>query len=172
MKQIIKHNYTVTASGEVFGWYVPDQQQLMDDAIANGHTVLITLPKPDECWDTKLGKFVQDIALVKHEALFKYKSLYEQTLQADVTYKKIVYQADAKSLTALADKVSMLNAGGTLPKGFFWVTKDNSHVSFTAKDVKALYLQISTRNDKAFLDYQTKKKLINSASTIAEIGGI
>jgi len=97
---------------------------------------------------------------------------YQTANDAPVTYKRVVYQADAASMDALATKVNAIAAGWVVPKSFQWKALDNTLHNFKAADIKSLYLSIETRNQTNWSHYQSLKTSINKCKTQKELDAI
>jgi len=115
------------------------------------------------------GKWVPDINAIKDKRLQELGANYQTALDADVTYKNALFQADEQSLLALSIKVQAISAGWVPPVTFKWKTSKNGYVVADVQFIHGLFNCIHDRNLKLWDKYQAQKKKIQNAKTLNSI---
>jgi hypothetical protein len=99
---------------------------------------------------------------------------FTQAITADIVFStkagvKQTFQADKKSQESLRSAIQEYTLSGTVPKGFFWIAKDNTPVAFTLNDLQELSKAIKKREWKIFKALQKTKTAIRSAQSVEAV---
>lgn len=121
-------------------------------------------------------KFIIDEA--KKRKLSEMQSEYVKFISSSIQYKskgsiETMFQSDENSLNNLRSLLIGLGSNPKLlPKEFFWVAEDNSHVPFTYEDMELLGNAIALRGISAFANLQDKKSQIRDADNVSSVNSI
>ena len=175
----MKYYIETDATGAVIGSYTD-----WDDAIPAG-AIEVTA---DEYTLVKTGvpcrhdgtAVVEDLAAdaqaelddAKAEKLIALRADYESLLAGGVQYDGAVFETDAKSTTALAETLTAVANGWTLPAGFVW--RDSANVDHPA-DVawlKGLATAMADHKAAAFRRLSAAKDAVRAAGTVADVEAV
>ncbi len=129
----------------------PTGKALFAWAVANAR---IAEPDPD-----------RQLAEVRAAALARIARAATDAKAADITWRGVTWQADARSTQALSARI----ASG---EGATWIASDNSRHALSRADLCALMLAITTRTEAIVLQARTKKDAILAAKTPKDIAKV
>jgi hypothetical protein len=102
---------------------------------------------------------------------------YAAAIQQPVSYTSKggitkTYQASTASVDNLTQMLLAFQASQTVPEGFYWVSEDNTQVSFTYADMQALANALGTQGAAMFVQLQTLKGQVNAATDVAAVQAV
>jgi hypothetical protein len=111
---------------------------------------------------------------VKNIQISDISTSFTQAITADIVFTtkagvKQTFQADKESQAEIQKKLQIYATFSGVPKGFFWVAKDNTPVAFTLSDLKGLNKAIGEREWRAFEALQKTKTAIRSAQSVEAV---
>jgi hypothetical protein len=192
-------NYDKT-TGKILGWYdseihgtyIPEEpEELNEDGSVKTNAVpsyydITNIPTPntevsDIQWQTALNinanyydgvsfslKDFRTFEEIQTAKIIDLETDYSDANDQDIDYMNTTFQADKKSQDLI---VSVLSAG-SVPDGFFWLDKSNTHVTMTFADLQGLSFTILIRSQSNFVKYQNLKSDIISASSTSDLDAI
>ena len=107
-----------------------------------------------------------DAALAKrNQSLVDAYNVYNSVLNAKLQFtsdngETHYYQTDKDSVDQLQLQAQTYGIVGATPAGFYWLDIVNNRVPFTLADLRGLLVQIVTRNQVAFQNYQEQKRAL------------
>lgn len=122
---------------------------------------------------------LQEISLSQaqsNQQIILYKA-YQSATQQNVPYISKAgifkhYQADSVSQNTLLVATVGYQAQGKVPVGFYWVSADNTQVSFSLEDLQGLYAAMLAQGQEAFTHLQDKKAAVNNAATLVDVQAV
>ncbi|MEK6420034.1 MAG: DUF4376 domain-containing protein [Burkholderia gladioli] len=102
---------------------------------------------------------------------------YVSAVQQAVTFKTAAgvsaeFDADPESQTILMQATQGYGLANAVPTDFYWVSADNTRVSFTLADLQGLYSAMLAQGWTAFQKRQELKASIAAASTVAAVQAV
>jgi hypothetical protein len=82
------------------------------------------------------------------------------------------FQADPASQNVLVQSMQGYNLAGAVPAGFYWISADNTQVTFTLADLKGLYAAMLAQGWAAFQKKQTLKSQVKAAASVAAVQAV
>lgn len=101
------------------------------------------------------------LARIKEALKLEYKNL----IATDIEYKDKVIQADENSISALQQKLIVMDDKSKLA----WNTKDNSFIELSKKELINILAMIENRNQIYFMAYQNTKNELNQCETYEQL---
>lgn len=105
------------------------------------------------------------------------ESAYAISISQPVTYTSRAgvsaqYQADASSVSNVANMQLAFAGAGATPVGFYWLASDNTQIPFSYADIQGLAATLGRQGFSAFQILQTKKTAVRAATTAAAVAAI
>ena len=91
---------------------------------------------------------------------------------ADIDYKGVTYQADARSEKALTARIAILQTSGNTKATTTWIAADNTTHELTFADLAGLAYAIAERNQTIVHRARAKKDVVTKAKTPAALAKI
>lgn len=114
---------------------------------------------------------ISPFATTEEAAAAKFMELqasYEAAITADISYLGAAFQADEYSQQVLVKSLS----GGALYAPDFWQDKDNVMHTVTFAELQGLSGAMLARGKVAYINLQTKKAAVRSATTIQQVEAV
>lgn len=110
------------------------------------------------------------LAAAKQAQIAQLNQSYKAAIDADIKFTNAagtqkMYQAGPTSRARLQETINGYSKSGSVPSGFYWLSKDNTQVSFTYADLQNLAQALTDRGNKAFQKLQTKKANVRAVTT-------
>jgi len=122
----------------------------------------------DEASNTIMNDDAKELNEIRVEKNTLLQKAYEDSIFSDIEYMSSTFQADENSQLLIGKVLS----AGSVPNGFFWLDKNNNHVSMTYTDLQSFSLAILERGLSAFTNLQSQKSQVREATTIEELDAI
>jgi len=116
-------------------------------------------------WSDYVPTKAESLASAKSAALAKIKNDYQTALVTGATYSGAQFQSDAKSMSTLAEVLTALANGWTLPAGFAWIDEMNTPHPADTAFLKGLSTAFANHKSALFARLQAAKLSIASATT-------
>ena len=105
------------------------------------------------------------VKATRNQSLVDAYQIYETAVNAKLQFtsdngETHYYQTDSASLDQLQLQAQTYSIVGATPSGFYWLDIVNARVPFTLADLRGLLVQIVTRNQVAFQNYQEQKRAL------------
>jgi len=102
---------------------------------------------------------------------------YGAAIQQPVSYTSKggiakTYQADPQSVSNLQNAILGLQASGATPSGFYWISADNTQVTFAFADLQALAAAFLAQGWASFQKLQTLKAEVLAATSVSAVQAI
>ena len=109
------------------------------------------------------------LAEAKTAAIANVSAAATEAQSADIDYRGVAYQADARSEKALTDRIAILQASGNTKAKTSWIAADNSQHDLSFADLAALAYAIAERKQQIVLRAREKKDAIAKAKTVKAV---
>jgi len=129
-------------------------------------------PAPMQKWDATAGAWVDDITQISADRIVQLETDYQTALDAGVTYNGALFQSDEKSITTLAEVLTAVANGWTLPAGFVWIDNANNAVTANVAFLKGLSSAFADHKSALFTRLYTAKSKVRAATTIKAVNAV
>lgn len=128
-------------------------------------------------WATHGWADARTIAQIRAAQVAILEAAYAVAISQPVTYTSRAgvagqYQADPDSINNVAKMQLAFAGAASTPIGFYWLTSDNTQVSFFYADIQGLAAVLGRQGFGAFQTLQTQKSAVRAATTAAAVAAI
>jgi hypothetical protein len=141
------------------------------------HGVVLNTPTTLQPYTIPAPTAAQLLAQAQQAQIATLTAAYQTAIVQPVSYTSKggitkTYQADPNSLSNLQNTLLGLQAAGATPSGFYWVSADNTQVSFAYADLQGLAAAMLAQGWAVFQKLQTLKAQVNAATTVSAVQAV
>ena len=112
------------------------------------------------------------IELLNQEKLskkYEINNIRETKIKEGVTYQKLTFDSDEKSVNNLTQILTTVKLTGVLSKDFTWRTKDNQNIPANEEFLSGLLLAMNEHKNECYKKSWELKEKVEKAKTIEEV---